>query len=82
MGDLPGHGQQSSPALRVDPWLMALSSQMAEQRNDIFGGMAEWQNGGMAEWWKGNGTKEEWHIGGMARRWNGTSVEWHIDGMA
>ncbi len=26
MGDLPSHGQQSSPALRVDPWLMALSS--------------------------------------------------------
>jgi hypothetical protein len=25
MGDLPGHGQWSSPALRVAPWPMALS---------------------------------------------------------
>jgi hypothetical protein len=36
--------------------------------------MAEWWNGRMAEW--------EWHIGGIAHRWNGTSVEWHIGGMA
>jgi hypothetical protein len=26
--------------------------------------------------------EREWHIGGMAHRWNGTSVEWHIGGMA
>ena len=38
------------------------------------GVMVNWWNGRMAEW--------EWHIGGMARRWNGTSVEWHIGGMA
>ncbi len=27
MGDLPVHGQESSPALRIAPWPMALSSQ-------------------------------------------------------
>ncbi len=46
------------------------------------GGMAFWRNGRMAEWRNGRMVEREWHIGGMAHRWNGTLVEWHIGGMA